>query len=375
MSHRCLSPATSTSGKAFALTCKDNITAQKKGLPQAEVIKMPGTSAFGVVSEGVGAQQSERESSRGSRRSGVSAALLSLCAVLGTSQAQASRHNEPPPTFWAGVGCSRLAYVQISAEKDNKQTYELKVSRPDGSAETTVVSSSEPLMTPAWSPDGKRLAYTTFIEGRTVIYEQHLDNGTRSTISMREGLNSSPAYSPDGRYIALTLSRGHAVNIFIMDRQTNQMRQLTDSDFVDTEAAWSPDGRYIAFTSDRNGGPFIYRVSVSGGRPVLVSPHKGSSVHPVYTPDGHYLEFANWHDHAFHICRLDLKTMELRTQTPGRSDQAPSVSPDGKHLLWVGGTMEERTLHDIRMDMSPSPLWTGPSHVQEAAWSGCVFPQ
>lgn len=284
-----------------------------------------------------------------------------------------SDHPALTPAFWAGTACSRLAYVQAEDAGENR-TYFLRVSRADGSDVHTLVTSNEPLMTPAWSPDGKNLAYTGFVNGASAIYEQPLDGGPRHTVSMREGLNSSPSYSPDGHFMVLTLSHGHAVNLFVLDLRSGELHQITDSDFVDTEATWSPDGKTIAFTSDRNGPPQVFLVPAAGGTAVQVLPGKEQSVHAIYAPDGRSLVFVNVHKHAYRICRLDLATKELTAETPGRFDENPGLSPDGTHLMWIGGTMSDRTLQQIRLDISKSPVWVGPSHVEEAAWSGCVFP-
>lgn len=302
------------------------------------------------------------------------AAPASAAAVTAKLAAEAAAHGPPiSPTFWEGTACSRLAYIQVEQQGEN-QTYTMTMSRADGSDTHVIATSSEPLMTPAWSPDGKTIAYTGFVNGASAIYEQPIDGGTRRTISMRPGLNSSPSYSPDGHFMVLTLTHGHAVNLFVMDLRNGDTRQITDSDFVDTEATWSPDGKTIAFTSDRNGPPQVFLVPATGGTAVQLLPGKEQSVHAIYAPDGRSMVFVYVHKRAYRIGRLDLATKELTVETPGRWDENPGLSPDGSHLMWIGGSMTDRTLQQIRLDRDPSPLWVGPSHVAEAAWSGCVFP-
>ncbi|KFA22153.1 translocation protein TolB, partial [Xanthomonas vasicola pv. musacearum NCPPB 4384] len=161
--------------------------------------------------------------------------------------------------FW-----TRIAYVTASG-KGGAMRYALMVADSDGYNPQTIVRSAEPLLSPNWSPDGKKLAYVSFERGNSSIYLQDIATGARELVSSFRGINGAPSFSPDGRRLALALSRSGNPEIYVMDLGSKQLTQLTNHFGIDTEPTWAPDGGSIYFTSDRGGRPQIYQVSASGG--------------------------------------------------------------------------------------------------------------
>jgi TolB protein len=168
----------------------------------------------------------------------------------------------------AGVFSTRIAYITVNGEAGQQQ-YRLIVADADGENARVLVESREPLMSPAWSPDGRKLAYVSFENNNSEIYVQTLRSGARQRVSARSGVNSAPAWSPDGRLLALTLSRDDGnLDIYTLDLASQVLTRLTDRPSIDTEANWAGDGRHIYFTSDRGGAPQVYRVAADGtGQP------------------------------------------------------------------------------------------------------------
>src|SRR5690606_36131287 len=153
-----------------------------------------------------------------------------------------------------------------------------------------IAESTQPLMSPAWSPDGRRLAYVSFEGNQSAVYVQTLRTGTRERVSMRAGHNGAPVFSPDGRRLALTLSLAEGnFDVYTLDLTTQVLRRLTDSPAIDSEPEWSPDGRTIYFMSDRAGAPQIYSVSADGGRAQRVTFDGDYNARPRVSPDGRYL--------------------------------------------------------------------------------------
>src|SRR5437762_5985562 len=159
-----------------------------------------------------------------------------------------------------GVFSTRIAYV---AKRGNR--YELNIADADGAGEETALASFEPIISPAWSPNGRRLAYVSFENRKPVVYVHSLLDGKRSVVANFKGSNSAPAWSPDGKLLAVTLSREGGSQIFLINPDGSGVRRLTSSSAIDTEPRFSPDGQWIYFTSDRGGSPQVYRMPIAGG--------------------------------------------------------------------------------------------------------------
>lgn len=270
-----------------------------------------------------------------------------------------------------GAFNTRIAYVVALPQGVNDAArYQLQVADSDGYAPNTILRSPQPLMSPAWSPDGTRLAYVSFENRTPEIFIQAITSGQRRSVSHFKGINGAPAWSPDGRQLAITLSRGGNPDIYILDIATGKTRQLTHSFAIDTEPAWSPDGKNIAFTSDRGGKPQIYQIAVSGGRPQRLTFEGEYNARPEFSPDGKQLAFVNGQQNKYRIAIMELENSILRILTDGTLDESPSFAPNGSMLLYATRGQGRGVLAAVSVDgrvrqrLSPR---TG--DVREPAWS------
>jgi TolB protein len=237
-----------------------------------------------------------------------------------------------------GVFSTQIAYVSEERRPDGGRTFRLIVSDADGENAQKIAESSQPLMSPGWSPDARRLAYVSFEGGAQGVYVQTLRTGTRERVSARAGVNSAPSFSPDGRLLALTLSRDAAnLDIHTLDLSTQVLRQLTTDAAIDTEATWAPDGRSIYFTSDRAGGPQVYRVGTEPGqRPQRISFERPYNARPRVSPDGKLIAVVTGESNRYQIGVVDVATGRLTILTPqGRLDESPSFAPNGAQIIYA----------------------------------------
>lgn len=230
-----------------------------------------------------------------------------------------------------GVFATRIAYVLKQGS-----TYELQIADADGQNPQVALRSREPVISPAWSPDGSRLAYVSFESGKPVVYVHHLATSKRTPVANYKGNNSAPAWSPDGNTLAVVLTRDGLSQIYVVNANDGSgLRRITRSPLIDTEPAFSPDGRALYFTSDRSGSPQIYQVGLDGGEPKRVSFNGGYNISPRVSPDGKTLLTVTRRDGAYRIASLNLMTGTETLLTEGRDDQSPSFAPNGMQVLYA----------------------------------------
>lgn len=234
-----------------------------------------------------------------------------------------------------GAFATRIAYITVANSPDGKRRYSLEVADSDGYDPRPVVQSTQPLMSPSWSPDGTRLAYVSFENGRPKIFIQDLLSGQRQLMSSFEGINGAPAWSPDGRKMALVLSKDGNPDIYLMDLATRQLRRLTDNLGIDTEPAWSPDGRSLIFTSDRGGTPQIYRMSAEGGRAERLTFEGSYNARASYSADGKTIAMVHGDNNRYQIAILNLQNKTMQVLTSGRLDESPSFAPNGRMIIYA----------------------------------------
>lgn len=269
-----------------------------------------------------------------------------------------------------GAFATRIAYVAVDGQPPN-QRYQLIVADADGENARVVLESRQPLMSPAWSPDGEWLAYVSF-EGRTsAVYVQQVRSGERRRVSARAGINGAPAFSPDGRRLALTLSgSGGNLDIYTLDLSTQALTRITDDPAIDTEPEWSRDGTALFFTSDRAGGPQIYRVNLDPGeRPRRVSFGSGYNARPRLSPDGRQLAMVTLDGGAYRIALQNLDTGAVTVLSRGRFDESPSFAPNGALLIYSGRERAQGVLATVSSDgLTTRRLKSDRGEVRDPAW-------
>jgi len=234
-----------------------------------------------------------------------------------------------------GIFSTRIAYVTVTGEREDR-LYRLIVADADGEGARVIVESGEPIMSPAWSPDGRKLAYVSFENGNSEVYVQTLRSGARQRVSARAGVNSAPAWAPDGRRLALTLSKETGnLDVYTLDLGTQLLTRLTERGSIDTEPAWSADGREVFFTSDRGGGPQVYRVPAGGGTPARVTFEGAYNARPRLSPDGRQLAVVHNDRGNYRIAVVDVERGFTQVLSDGRLDESPSFAPNGETLIYA----------------------------------------
>ena len=247
--------------------------------------------------------------------------------------------------FW-----TRIAYVTATGSAPNYQ-YALMVADSDGYNPQVVVRSRESLLSPAWSPDGRRVAYVSFESGNSSIYVQDLATGSRQIVSSTKGINSAPSFSPDGNRLAVTLSKGGNPDIYILDLGSRQATQITRHFAIDTEARWAPDGQSLYFTSDRSGKPQIYQVPAGGGEPTRVTFQGQYNASPsVVDAKGIKLAMVQGSGNVYRIAVLDRATNQYTLVSPGSQDEHPSFAPNGSMLLYAASEGSRGVLYAVSAD-------------------------
>ncbi len=276
--------------------------------------------------------------------------LIALAVTAKSEQLRAIAHRISDLVFEKltgspGVFSTRIAYVN----RDNKK-YRLVVADSDGYGEQTLLASNEPIMSPAWSPDGSQLAYVSFERGHAVVFIQSLATRQRSVLADFPGSCSAPAWSPDGKRLALVLTHEGSSQIYTVRNDGTDLHRVTFSETIDTEPVFSPDGTFLLFTSDRGGSAQIYRVGVDGGNAERLTFDGNGNFSPRFSPDGKSFVFSHFDGSLFYIAVQDFETQQMQILTGGGWEKKPSFAPNGKLILFATESQGRGILSTVSSD-------------------------
>lgn len=264
-----------------------------------------------------------------------------------------------------GVFSTRIAYV---VQQGNQ--YQLLVTDADGEGAQVALRSLDPIISPAWSPDGRSLAYVSFESQKAVVWVQDTATGQRRVLADFRGSNSAPAWAPDGKSLALALSRDGLTQIYTIPAAGGAPLRLTNSRAIDTEPVYTADGKLIYFVSDRGGGPQIYRMPAAGGAPERLTFDGDYNISPSLSPDGRALAYVSRvGGGAFKLMTLELQTGTVRTLTATRDDESPSFAPNGRLIVFATRVDGRDVLMTTTLDgRIKTRLLTSGADVREPAW-------
>ena len=271
-----------------------------------------------------------------------------------------------------GIAATRLLYVNEIKDSGLIPTYKLMLADSDGANEKILLSSSEPIISPSWSPDGKRVAYVSFETGIAKVFIQEIASGRREAVLSQDTQISSPSWSPDGKYLSLTLYQDGNAEIYILRLRDQTLTRMTNQFAIDTESSWSPKGNKILFTSGRSGSPQIYELDLRKLNPKAkrISFEGTYNAKASYLPNEEGIIFVHRSsDGLFHIALKYKKENFIRVLTEAKMDESPSVAPNGNMVIYGIKEKDLSMLAGFSLSGAKFKLPASNGEVREPAWS------
>ena len=295
--------------------------------------------------------------------------LASYSYLVAPAQLRATAHRIADLIYERLTGDKGVFSTKITYVVKRGSRYELQVADADGFNPQSVLASQEPIMSPAWSPDGSRIAYVSFDQKKPIVVVQNLAQGSTRVVANFRGNNSAPSWSPDGRSLLVALSKDGLTQIYRVPATGGEAQRLTESTGIDTQPAYSPDGQWIAFTSDRGGSPQVYRMPAAGGPAQRLTFEGTYNVGPRFSPDGKSIAYVQRDGGRFRIATMELANGQVQILTDGTLDDSPTFAPNGKMILYEAQAGGRGQLAAVSGDgRVRQRLTSAAGDVQDPAW-------